>query len=138
MEFGKRLRDVRVQNGLSQVELARMLGCHSVTLSRWERSVDYPTILVLMRIANLFSVSTDYLLGLSEMIHSPSNKTKRRWRLKKADLQNRTLIKNDRQKKGVIGKSVSLPSYCVSARITLEKLRKGLQRFLSILKKPRC
>jgi len=65
MDFGQRLKEVRKQHGLSQVELAEILGSHSVTLSRWERSVDYPTILVLARIASLFHVSADYLLGLS-------------------------------------------------------------------------
>jgi transcriptional regulator with XRE-family HTH domain len=65
MEFGQRLKEVRKQNSLSQVELAKMLGFHSITVSRWERSVDYPGIIVLVQLARLFGVSTDYLLGLS-------------------------------------------------------------------------
>jgi DNA-binding XRE family transcriptional regulator len=39
MEFGQRLKEVRKHNSLSQVELAKMLGFHSITVSRWERSV---------------------------------------------------------------------------------------------------
>ena len=67
MKFGERLKEVRKQNGLTQVELAEVLGIHSITVSRWEISANQPPIKTLVDIAILFSVSADYLLGLDGM-----------------------------------------------------------------------
>lgn len=61
-----RLKEVRKQNGLSQVESAEVLGVHSMTVSRWETSFNYPDIRILAAIATLFDVSSDYLLGIRD------------------------------------------------------------------------
>ena len=66
MKFGQRLKEVRQQNGLSQVELAEILNVHNITVSRWETSVYYPDARIVADIATLFNVTSDYLLGLNQ------------------------------------------------------------------------
>lgn len=65
MDFGQKLKNIRKQSGLSQVELAELLDVHWMTISRWETSVFYPDIRILAEIANLFHVTSDFLIGLS-------------------------------------------------------------------------
>ena len=65
MNFGKRLKEIRKQNGLSQVELAEILGVHNITVSRWESSMSFPSVRILLELISLFNVSSDDLLGLN-------------------------------------------------------------------------
>ena len=60
----QRLRALRQARGLSQVDLARELGVTKQSVSNWENDNIQPSIEVLVRLAGVFSVSTDYLLGL--------------------------------------------------------------------------
>ena len=64
MNFGTRLREVRTENELTQVELAELLEVHSVTISRWENSSLLPGMKMIIKITSLFGVSSDYLLGI--------------------------------------------------------------------------
>ena len=63
----KRIRALRRGMGLSQVDLARLLGVTKQSVSNWENDNIQPSIEMLKKLAEVFSVSTDYLLGLSEM-----------------------------------------------------------------------
>lgn len=68
MEF--RLRELRKQRGLSQLRLAIELNMNQNTVSRYEngeREADYET---LIKIADYFDVSLDYLLGRDWRINS--------------------------------------------------------------------
>ena len=62
--LNQRLRALRQARGLSQVDLARELGVTKQSVSNWENDKIQPSIEVLVRLAGVFSVSTDYLLGL--------------------------------------------------------------------------
>lgn len=62
--LNQRLRALRQARGLSQVDLARELGVTKQSVSNWENDNIQPSIEVLVRLAGIFSVSTDYLLGL--------------------------------------------------------------------------
>ena len=62
--LNQRLRVLRQARGLSQVDLARELGVTKQSVSNWENDNIQPSIEVLVRLAGVFSVSTDYLLGL--------------------------------------------------------------------------
>lgn len=53
-------------NGLSQVELAKKLGVTKQCVSNWENDNVMPSIDMLVKIANLFKVSTDHILGIDE------------------------------------------------------------------------
>ncbi len=60
--FGDRIRELRNSRSLSQVELAKQLHVSKQTISNWENNNVPPSIDTLIRIANFFDVSTDYLL----------------------------------------------------------------------------
>ena len=64
MEFSNRLKELRTQAGLTQLQLAQRLGVTKSVISFYELSERAPSPDVLIRVAQIFHVSTDYLLGL--------------------------------------------------------------------------
>lgn len=50
--------------GITQVQLAKSLGVTKQSVSNWENDNIQPSIDMLIRIAEFFQVSTDYMLGL--------------------------------------------------------------------------
>ena len=62
-EVGKKIKQLRKQRNISQVSLANHLGVSKSVISSYENSVHLPPYDVLIKIAWLFGVSTDYLLG---------------------------------------------------------------------------
>ena len=52
-----------MRQGYTQVSLAKKLGVSKQAVSNWENGNIQPSIDMLIRIADLFSVTTDYLLG---------------------------------------------------------------------------
>ena len=64
--LGERIKNLRMNKSLSQVDLAKCLCVTKQSVSNWENENIMPSIEMLIKIANYFSVSTDYLLGLSE------------------------------------------------------------------------
>lgn len=59
----KNLRKLRVEKGLKQEELADFLKIAKSTYSRYENDVRQPDNETLVKLANFFDVSVDYLLG---------------------------------------------------------------------------
>ena len=64
--IGKKLRKVRIYNGLSQQELADALGTSKAAVSSYEKNKTMPTFTTLIRIAEILNVSTDYLLSFGD------------------------------------------------------------------------
>lgn len=64
--FCERLKVLRTEKGLSQPELANLLGVSNGIISFWENGVNEPTISNLIKLAEVLEVSTDYLLGLED------------------------------------------------------------------------
>ena len=62
--FGMRLKDLRKEKGIGQIELAKQLGVGKSIISLWEKDVCEPTLSKLILIAVFFGVSIDYLAGL--------------------------------------------------------------------------
>lgn len=62
--LGVRINELRRAMGWSQVQLAEKLNISKQTVSNWENENIQPSIEMLIRVAALFQVSTDYLLGL--------------------------------------------------------------------------
>lgn len=62
--LSKRILELRTALGWSQVELAKKLRVAKQTVSNWENDNIQPSIEMLVRLAKLFGVTTDYLLGL--------------------------------------------------------------------------
>lgn len=65
--LGQRISELRTALGWSQVELAKRLGVAKQTVSNWENENIQPSIEMLVRLAKLFNVTTDYLLGLENI-----------------------------------------------------------------------
>ncbi len=66
MEFSERLKELRKQAHLTQVELAGRLGIVQSSYADWERGKKKPTQDNLVKIAQVLNVSVDYLVGNSE------------------------------------------------------------------------
>ena len=61
--FATRIRNLRQSRELNQVQLAEKLGVKKQSISNWENDNIMPSIEMLIKIADFFHVSTDYLLG---------------------------------------------------------------------------
>lgn len=66
INFGETLKELRIKAGMTQQQLAERLWLTKATVSYYEQSVRYPSTEILIRLSNIFHVSTDYLLGLEK------------------------------------------------------------------------
>ena len=57
------IKELRLQSGMNQVEFAKRMNVTKQCVSNWENDNVLPSIEMLIRIADFFRVSTDYLLG---------------------------------------------------------------------------
>lgn len=64
--LGDTIRDLRQGAGLTQSEFATMLCVSQGAVGNWENGARQPDYDILLRIAGIFHVSTDYLLGLTK------------------------------------------------------------------------
>lgn len=64
--LGETIRHLRQERGLRQEELGRRVGASKQSVSNWENGNIVPSIDLLVRLANFFGVSTDYILGREE------------------------------------------------------------------------
>lgn len=62
--LSQQIRALRLSAKMSQVELAQALHVTKQSVSNWENDNIQPSVDMLVQIAQVFSVSTDYLLGL--------------------------------------------------------------------------
>ncbi|RPF48030.1 DNA-binding XRE family transcriptional regulator [Hydrogenoanaerobacterium saccharovorans] len=62
-DFGYRLRELREQKNMTQVQVAKRLNLSKATISGYENNIKTPSLEVLKHLAILFEVPTDYLLG---------------------------------------------------------------------------
>jgi len=65
-KFGKRFKQLREEANLTMEQLAAGLGTKKQTISRYENNQREPEYATLIKIAQFFKVSTDYLLGLRD------------------------------------------------------------------------
>ncbi len=66
--LGLRIKELRLSHGLNQVELAQKLSVTKQTISNWENNNIQPSVDMLVKIADCFSVTTDYLLDRENKI----------------------------------------------------------------------
>jgi len=64
--LGKRLKQARKNKGLTQDYVAKILGTTYQTISNYERGIRDPDTDSLTRLANLYEISIDWLLGLTD------------------------------------------------------------------------
>ena len=65
--MNKKLRQLREEQGLTQKDIATRLGVYPSAVTRWESGEKRPELPNLVKLADLYDVSLDYLLGRTEM-----------------------------------------------------------------------
>lgn len=92
-DFGLRLKELRLKQGLSQVQLAKRLNLTNATISAYESNIRQPTLDTLCKLSSLFNVTTDYLLGMNYKEHVFINKLTENQK----DIINMLLLEFDKQ-----------------------------------------
>lgn len=64
---GERLGEVRKDHGMTQKRLAEVMKVSEATVSAWERNITCPDDETKVRLARMFNISTDYLLGVTDI-----------------------------------------------------------------------
>lgn len=64
--FAKRLKELRTEKKISQAELAQAVGASNSIVCYWETNHSEPTAPYIVKLADYFNVTADYLLGRSD------------------------------------------------------------------------
>lgn len=64
--FGNRIKELRLEKGKTQKELARELQTTDDSVFSWEKGRSQPSIEIIRKLCIYFNVSADYLLGLED------------------------------------------------------------------------
>lgn len=67
-ELYERIKTLRQQASLSQVELAKKLGISKSAVNSWETGTSSPSLIYIVKLAHIFGVSTDYILGVNNRL----------------------------------------------------------------------
>ena len=67
--LNENIKRLRLARGLNQVEFAKIMGVSKQCVSNWENDNVMPSIEMLVKIADYFNVTTDYVLGRNEKTH---------------------------------------------------------------------
>ena len=63
-----KIKNLRVCSGMNQVQLAKRLGVTKSAVNSWETGTNSPSLLFIIKLAQIFGVSTNYLLGVNERL----------------------------------------------------------------------
>ena len=66
MKLAKRIRELRIERGLSHAELAETLNLNETLITNWENGGQAPRIKNLILLADYFDVTIDYLIGRTD------------------------------------------------------------------------
>ena len=64
MVFGERLKELRTERKISQMELAKATGISQSAIAKWALGKTEPVASALIKISAFFGESVDYLLGV--------------------------------------------------------------------------
>ena len=65
-QFAEILKELRMEKGIGQAQLARSIGVSNGIVSLWENKKREPTMGSLIALAKFFNVSLDYITGLDQ------------------------------------------------------------------------
>lgn len=71
MNFKDRLKQLRLKNKLTQQDIANHFQTSPQSYAQWEKGLRKPSAENLQKLADFFNVSTDYLLGQTDIPNSP-------------------------------------------------------------------
>lgn len=96
MKIGKKLKNARIEAGLTQEKAAEKIDVSSQTISNWENEKSYPDIISVIALSDLYSVSLDELLKgdqkMAEHLEESTNVVKSNKKLTGAILLNIILM----------------------------------------------
>lgn len=96
MEIGKKLKNARIEAGLTQEKAAEKIDVTRQTISNWENEKSYPDIISVIALSDLYSVSLDELLKgdqkMAEHLEESTNVVKSNKKLTGAILLNIILM----------------------------------------------
>ena len=96
MEIGKKLKNARIEAGLTQEKAAEKINVSRQTISKWENEKSYPDIISVIALSDLYSVSLDELLKgdqkMAEHLEESTNVVKSNKKLTGAILLNIILM----------------------------------------------
>ena len=130
--FGRKLKELRFKNDITQVEFAKLLGVAQQTVGSWEKEKSAPNYELLKQIAKYFNVSIDYLLdnddGANANTQPPLNAEQAEL-IAEYDALNdegRATLKNIlyslRLTHGKSGRSTALPNFTPSVTAPIRKV----------------
>lgn len=64
--FGRKLKELRLEKNINQSDLGRIIGISPSTVGMYEREQRFPDKDILLKIADYFEVTVDYLLGRTD------------------------------------------------------------------------
>ena len=64
--YGNRIKILRIENGITQAELAKIIDTTASTIGKYEREQLEPNIEIISKLCNYFNVSADDILGVEE------------------------------------------------------------------------
>ncbi len=62
--LSNRLKELRIEKGLSQQKLAHEIGVTQKAIDFWEKGINEPKASYIVKLSKFFGVSADYLLGI--------------------------------------------------------------------------
>ena len=65
MMIAERLKDIRIENDLTQIQMAKILNTTQNSYNRWENNVELISLKKLTKVCNYFNTSMDYLVGIT-------------------------------------------------------------------------
>lgn len=66
VNMGEKIKSLRIEKKLTQKQVADRIGLAISAVSSYESGARYPSYDVLAKLARIFHVSTDYLLGMTD------------------------------------------------------------------------
>ena len=75
--FFQRLEDLRIDANKTQEEIAKVLNCRREVYRRYEKGIFEIPVWALIRLADYYNTSTDYILGRTDEIRPYRSKNRR-------------------------------------------------------------
>lgn len=107
----KRIAELRKEHNLNQVGLGMKLNVSQKMISAYESGIHQPNIDTLMRMAKLFNVSVDYIIGNSNIRYSAETFSKENLSVDELELLNLYKSLSSDKKKAAIGIIFALKNY---------------------------
>ena len=77
MKIGRKVADLRKDKGMSREELGKQVGTSGLVIGRYERNENTPSIDMILKLAKVFNVSLDYLVGEGQLANYDKEVLKR-------------------------------------------------------------